>query len=324
MPFELPLNFEDYFISRRAMSKPSVKLPFGFRTSDGRLVDVLSVPNGKRCGCICPECKREIVARNNPTNAKVPHFAHSADCVTAYETVIHEAAKQILRDVGWVWLPASIIAPRTKFVFTNHTLEKRYDRLVPDVTVWNNDKDRLALEIYVTHEVGPEKQLRLKRLQLSCVEFDLSKLPREINYEQLKMMFLEDKIMARWVYNRRARLEEIRLMREAQRRRSEILAHNRRVAIEARQEAKERLVHIRKNSYGYPIYHVDPCPKGVRRGGLANVNLDCKECDFCFGINLQNHVPVKVLCGGHKSYLIRSLDKRDIDQPRESGLVLLG
>ena len=51
-------------------------VPFGYKVSEDRLVDVQQVPSGKRCGCICPSCKAPLVARKG--NKNVWHFAHDS------------------------------------------------------------------------------------------------------------------------------------------------------------------------------------------------------------------------------------------------------
>jgi hypothetical protein len=90
----------------------SVKLPFGLRVADHRLVDAqLPLPNGAACGCVCPACGGALIARNRG-RFKIRHFAHGSDCVNAYESAIHEAAKQIVRELGFVWLPESILGQK--------------------------------------------------------------------------------------------------------------------------------------------------------------------------------------------------------------------
>lgn len=277
----------------------AIKLPFGFRTKDKRYVDVKSVDNGKACGCICPVCQLPLVAKNRATNVKVAHFSHSSDCTAAYETVIHETAKQIVRDQGFVWLPKSPVAAKTKFAFTNQTLEKPYDRLVPDVMVWNNDKDKLAIEIYVTHPVEHEKRARLRKLGLSCVEFDLSELPREIHYDNLRKMFAEGLLRSTWIFNRKAHEKELQKLTQLKRE-ATLRAKERLKTLQlAKKEAVARPVLVRKNRFGYDVYHVDPCPIGVRKGFFANVNLDCRKCDYCARIKVEKRIPLQVMCGGH-------------------------
>lgn len=277
----------------------NVKLPFGLRLADRRYVDVHAVATGKACGCICPACEKTLIAKNSPTNLKIAHFAHASECTGAYETVIHETAKQIIRDLGYIWLPPSVVAPQKKFIFTNHTLERRYGGIVPDVLVWNSDSAKLAIEIFVTHEVEPEKFANIRRLQLSCVEFDLSDLPATTDYDTLKSLFAEPTDRATWIFNRKAHLEGLRRKIEARAFLERLKEAKKRVLRTARAESIEREVHIRTNRSKYPIYHVDPCPKGARANRFANVNLDCSECMFCFGIRLQNRVPTAVRCGGH-------------------------
>lgn len=292
----------------------SVKLPFGLHTSDNRFVDAKSVPNGKLCGCICPACRDSLIAKNQGKQ-KIAHFAHKADCEAAYETVIHGTAKQIIRDLGFVWLPPSLVSAKKKFTFTGHRLEKRYDRLIPDVTVWTSENHKLAVEVRVTHAVSPEKLLMLRRIKLSCVEYDLSTLPRDITYVALKAEFEDNKLAAHWVFNHKARIEELRLAAMRRQFESERVEHNRKIMALARREAIDRLVLVRKNSYAYDIYHVDPCPKGVRHHRFANVNLDCKHCEFCFRIKRQGGVPVVITCGGHRAKEVKFKKSSDDFDP---------
>lgn len=145
-------------MAESAKRTKTLKLPFGLRVADGRLVDASrqSVPNGAGCGCVCPACNAKLIARNEG-RFKIAHFAHGVECGEAYETAVHEAAKQIIRELQFVWLPASILGPKKKFEFTGHTLEKKFDRLIPDVTVWRNPERKLAVEVFVTHKVDDAK-----------------------------------------------------------------------------------------------------------------------------------------------------------------------
>lgn len=294
-----------------SVKKPrALKLPFGLRVADGRLVDASkeSVPNGLGCGCVCPACKSKLIARNGG-RFKIAHFAHGSVCADAYETAIHEAAKQIVRDLGFVWLPGSILGPKKKFEFTGHTLEKKFDRLIPDVTVWQRPERKLAVEIFVTHKVDEAKLTVLRAQKLACIEFDLADLPRDINYEQLRKIFEDDTLPSRWVFNQK--IDEESRRQEAERRRQEVEERLRLRKLEAllRSKALTKVVYSTHNKGGYEIYHVPSCPWSVRPGNsFANVNLDCTECRFCFGIKREhrNHrrgrgrpKPLLVTCAGH-------------------------
>ena len=49
-------------------------LPFGQDIETGNFVDVGNVPNGDKCGCICPSCQTLLTARHGEKNEW--HFAH--------------------------------------------------------------------------------------------------------------------------------------------------------------------------------------------------------------------------------------------------------
>ena len=63
----------------------------------GKVVDVESVPNGLKCGCICAGCGGEMVAKNNGTK-KAHHFAHYEATKSCGEGALHKTAKIALRD----------------------------------------------------------------------------------------------------------------------------------------------------------------------------------------------------------------------------------
>lgn len=303
-----------------------LKLPFGLRVADQRLVDVRSVPNGEKCGCVCPACKAALVAKNMG-RIKVPHFAHTADCGNAYETAIHEAAKQIIRELGFVWLPASIVAAKKQFQFSGHTLEKRYDRVVPDVLVWMNPERALAIEMFVTHAVGEEKLQRLRSQRLACVEFDLSALSRDITYEDLRVMFATNALPSKWIFNQKIEIAERRAALERRRLEAEKKLRAKQLVATMRAGAIIKEVYATKNRGGYVIYHVPDCPWRVRAASgysFANVHLDCEGCRFCFGIAREHRsafrrrakaAPLTVACSGHMPEARELVGKGDWKRP---------
>ena len=73
---------------------------------NNRLVHVDDVPNGLKCGCVCPSCHAPLVARNGGS-ILAHHFAHSSgtECATGYQTSIHLLAKEIIQDAKRIYLP---------------------------------------------------------------------------------------------------------------------------------------------------------------------------------------------------------------------------
>ena len=55
----------------------SLPILYGRSTATGELVHVDDAPNGKACGCVCPDpgCGQPLIARNNGKK-KIHHFAH--------------------------------------------------------------------------------------------------------------------------------------------------------------------------------------------------------------------------------------------------------
>ena len=76
------------------MAKHLKKLIYALK--DGNIVSIDDVPSGKECGCVCPACGDELIARKG--QKRMHHFAHRSneDCEYGYESSLHLAAKDIL------------------------------------------------------------------------------------------------------------------------------------------------------------------------------------------------------------------------------------
>jgi len=83
-----------------------LKIPFGLLA--GQLVEPGSVPNGKACGCLCPGCRRPLVAYNQGRVRTTQYFGHQAgdECVKGFESALHMAGKQVVIQAKWLNLPA--------------------------------------------------------------------------------------------------------------------------------------------------------------------------------------------------------------------------
>src|SRR3954468_24894165 len=89
-------------------------LPFGERIANGRMVSPDEVDNGLACGCVCPKCRRRLIAKHSDIVRY--HFAHESDsvCVGAFETSAHLLAKQIIADEGQVFTPEVVAEYRAE------------------------------------------------------------------------------------------------------------------------------------------------------------------------------------------------------------------
>lgn len=118
-------------------------IPFGFRVSDQQLVDVSEVERGKKCGCICPSCKTELIARQGNVNEWC--FAH----------VSKGGANSVKEECEYsFWV--SIILMAKQIILSAKSIK------VPQLTLYTNQSEQIS--------ITPEK----------CLSFDSVELEQRI------------------------------------------------------------------------------------------------------------------------------------------------
>lgn len=186
-----------------------LKLPFALK--DGNLVEILQVERGLACNCFCPSCGCALIARKGQN--KTYHFAHynSDECKGCLETALHLAAKEILSRHKSMWVP-SVLAffgkNRSDFElqkerlieFESVLLEKRIDNIVPDLIIEFEGK-QIIIEIAVTHRVDDEKLKKIKKLNISVIEIDLSKFDKQLTFENFKNSLRSSLDQKKWLFH---------------------------------------------------------------------------------------------------------------------------
>lgn len=79
----------------------SLPILYGRSTATGELVRVDNAPNGKACGCVCPDpgCGQPLIARNNGKK-RIHHFAHiGGTCAWSAEYLLAKVKE--LGDQAW-------------------------------------------------------------------------------------------------------------------------------------------------------------------------------------------------------------------------------
>jgi competence CoiA-like predicted nuclease len=72
-------------------------LEYAFKKNqEDNLIYISEVENGLGCDCVCPSCKKILIAKQG--KKKIHHFAHYevADCGYGLQTALHIKAKEIL------------------------------------------------------------------------------------------------------------------------------------------------------------------------------------------------------------------------------------
>ena len=269
-----PLRRRDQDQEKGNRKQHPLRLSYGLR--EGRLQHVSEVQRGLACGCTCPACGDHLIARKGPIREH--HFAHAAghDCRTAVETTLHMAAKEILASRREIVLPnvkiqfpsgTRTVAEEKRFQLTSVALERRLTDIVPDVIARVRDRP-LLIEVRVTHGIEPQKLARIRSIDLSTVEIDLSAAPRDLPRKNLEELVVGPGAHKRWIHNAFAERRLRRMLASAT---------------------------VRETTYRGFALHADGCPLPARvwRGKpYANVMEDCAGCEHAVKIE-----EVRVFCG---------------------------
>ena len=192
-------------------------LYYGIR--EGDLLHISQVPRGLSCECVCPACHKSLVAKKG--RQREHHFAHASgnSCQHAIETALHLAAKDVLARRREIVLPAVeirfpydkfvnydfstkvvTIAPEQRYQLDSVELEHRVSEIIPDVLAKVKNRS-LLIEIRVTHKIDERKLKKIQDLNMSCIEIDLSNMPRNFSKEDIEMWIVDAGPHKRWIHN---------------------------------------------------------------------------------------------------------------------------
>jgi predicted RNA-binding Zn-ribbon protein involved in translation (DUF1610 family) len=254
-----------------------------YALKDGNIVSIDEVQSGKNCGCVCPACGDELIARKG--EKRMHHFAHRSneDCEYGYESSLHLAAKDILSRSEKMVIPPvyvefpqsgkpkELISKEREISIDDVELEKRFDDIIADIVVDSGD-EHFFIEIYVTHPIDDEKLKKLKEKKISTIEIDLSKEKRDISVEELSDILLKTSPQKSWKYNA--------------------------VSEKWYQQFEKASDKMPLTQRGLAL-HVDGCPIGIRNWkgkNYANFVDDCTGCEYCISYAHEGYV----LCSGRE------------------------
>jgi len=194
------------------------QIPFGLQGTRCIHISELSKHNsGLKCGCVCPACGYQLVARMGDKNRH--HFAHyrDSDCSKAAETGIHLRAKEVIQVRKTFFLPEKVVSVTrrhqhnkvaassllvnggTPVHFERVDVEKPEKGFQPDLTGHTRGR-KLFIEIRVTHAVDKEKQAKIEASATSCVEINLSGIDRFATPSQIEAA-IDDTNNSSWMYH---------------------------------------------------------------------------------------------------------------------------
>ncbi len=194
----------------------------GWGSRNGKAVRVSEVSRGLACGCVCPGCGGQLVAKKGTQRAH--HFAHAntVDCDGLGESALHLACKDVIQECREMELPYVVasdggydgirsyehqehhlVASSKRVRFDEVESEHAMGSIIPDITATANGHT-LCVEIKVTHAVDDEKSRYYETLQQSAIEVDASDLPRDALRHVIKERVIDCTKHKRWIYNTRA------------------------------------------------------------------------------------------------------------------------
>lgn len=196
-----------------------LKNPFGMDKNNNLIhaSELDATQKGEKCGCYCPECHDQLIAKIG--NIKVKHFAHktNAECSFSAESGMHLYAKELLRENLKLMLPKvmatykeknKLIANCKNLSFSQNDIqtEKAIDSIRPDIIIIKNGK-KIVVEIKVTHGIDETKLKKIVNMELATIEIDLSDFfdgHLEFNRDEIKNIIIDEADYHKsWIYNKK-------------------------------------------------------------------------------------------------------------------------
>lgn len=153
------------------------------------------------------------------------------------ETLLHIEVKKILESEKRIHLPELIArvqrnVPNTQAInretqraaeivsLHDVQLEKRLDKVIPDVIAFVNDPDHegdqypLLIEVTVTNTITEERMARIRATNFATMEIDIGQLGGVITRDELKQIVIEELVAKHWLHHPKLTVEIARLEAE--------------------------------------------------------------------------------------------------------------
>jgi hypothetical protein len=134
------------------MTQPFI--PFAIHKATGKVVDISSVDAGLNCGCICPGCYTDVVAKKGDTNRW--HFAHhllEADdyCSFAFNAGVRCFILQELNKLIDIYVPCTALFKNRKLTI-NAIEAEQHENSPVDFFIYAHDT---CIAVCLTHAQHP-------------------------------------------------------------------------------------------------------------------------------------------------------------------------
>lgn len=278
-----------------------LKIPFGLLGE--KLVSPSEVSNGLKCNCICPGCKKPLVANHPKSEKRVKYFSHYTknSCSNGYESALHLAAKRVLIEDNNLLVPSisaesNVYDPETqihksatqsfqsKMVALESVLDevRAYAGIVPDIVAISNGKT-IFIEIAVTHFVDEDKLDKLKKLQIPTIEIHLKPTSQIPSLDEIRKLVINTPYNRKCLVNPKLDLLKERVKVEAERKLE--VAKNKELAKQLKfKQAHEKYLELNEvDKFSYELKKLNKSQEEIKFIIKENI-----KGDESFGVS--NHV----------------------------------
>lgn len=203
-------------------------LEYAYLSETNNLIHISEVKTGKDCGCICPQCKDTLTAKNRIFEGRKKdiffaqqNYEETRSCLM---TQLHLAAQDhflkldtfILPHYSFRYLNELVTQPPRKIKIKKAVKEYSVNKYFADVML-DTDIGNVYIEIAVTHKNTEEKNLYYKNNKLISLEYDLGNLITLPVKDAIQEM-VNNSELVRWIFG----WDEDRLIADKDRRYAEM------------------------------------------------------------------------------------------------------
>lgn len=190
-------------------------IPFGIHKKTGQILDITEVERGTDCGCICPGCKTELVAKQGEVN--LWHFSHSTallgDCdglMQAIRAKIIEilneqcqlAVPHVLEGYEGGTVTLDKVEESQRMFGATADLVVTIDKLRVGVFL---DLDRTLASRLSFEQLHPSEPVAALRIDVPDLEFELGRVQRGERHctysECIEELITGDAASREWLYH---------------------------------------------------------------------------------------------------------------------------
>ncbi|WP_340618650.1 hypothetical protein, partial [Xenorhabdus entomophaga] len=225
---------------------------YALHNDSNTIVHVDSVPNGKRCNCVCKHCGDPLIAKNNG-KIVTHHFSHttkeeSRDCQM---TQLHIAMQLHFSSLSEIIFPTNeitidetdIVVPGLTTEVKESALEYRIGPYLADVYL-ATDTSNVAIEVCVTHKCDENKEQYYIDQQIDSIEYYFP-LAEGNSISEWISLVRDNLVEYKWIYHSELEIKKIEYFKQIEEEKRNKKAERRnRALLSLRKAISSKRIHL--------------------------------------------------------------------------------